>query len=375
MSTTIQARRLRALFTAVIELIGHIELHDVLKDVAAAARSLTGSRYAALGILDPTDPDNMADFVTAGVPPATGKEKRSGSAPDSFPLLDPSGSLIFDPSAPERTPVEHLAAHIKLEQRTFGTIYVFDPYRRQSYDEQDAAVLEALAAAASASVQNIYLKRALTEATVRNDRARIARDLHDDVIQRLFAVGLQLQASLRTIVDHDARASISQSIDDLDQTIQQIRTTIFDLEHSGTNSTRAVLIELTSELADVAGLSHETLFQGPVDTMIGPELRPIIVKAAREMLSNVVKHANAGRVIVTVKAAGSRVTLAVSDDGIGYDPGTAPAGGLGLKNLASRAAALDGSFSIRALLGGGSVATFEIPFDEPAPQGGNLVEA
>lgn len=374
MSTTIQARRLRALFTAVIELIGHIEMGDVLEDVAGAARSLTGSKYAALGILDPTDPDTMADFVTAGVAVRDSGGTNPNSKPTSFPLLDPNGALLFDPSVPERTPGPHLAAHIKLGSRTFGTIYVFDPHRRQGYDEQDTAVLEALATAASASVQNIYLKRALTDATVRNDRARIARDLHDDVIQRLFAVGLQLQASLRTIADHDARASISQSIDDLDQTIQQIRTTIFDLEHSGSNSTRASLIELTSELADVAGLSHEILFQGPVDTMIGPELRTIIVKAAREMLSNVVKHANASRVVVTVSATGPNISLTVSDDGVGFDPRRATAGGLGLKNLASRAAALDGSFSIRALAGGGSVATFEIPFDEPAPQGGNLVE-
>jgi PAS domain S-box-containing protein len=178
---------------------------------------------------------------------------------------------------------------------------------------------------------------------VADDRERIARDLHDTVIQRLFASGLALQA-LGNRVEPDVAGRIDGIVADLDQTIREIRTAIFSLQGARPTdaSVRARCLAVVSESADSLGFTPSTEFDGPIDTM-EPAVSEQLLPTLREALTNVAKHAAATRVRVVVRQAEGRTTLTVADDGQGLaDHG----GGHGLQNLRTRARELGGDLVV-----------------------------
>ncbi len=345
-------------------------MDDVLKEIVAAAKSLTNSSFAAIRLSDSantneiesvvtSDSTNSVDALFSGSPEAEGL--LHAVIADTSPIISNRVTGLKDPQSVCMSPKpdRFLGVPIILQDRRFGAIYVCDKLNNELYDEQDAEVLKALAAAAAAAIHNLNLRQTLSAIELRNDRARIARDLHDDVIQRLFAVGLNLQSSLRMIGSQDARDQIAQAIDYLDQTIQGIRTTIFDLEHSGDHTTRSSLIALTKEIVKPAGIDSEVRFSGPIDSVIGPKLKDYLLKAAREMLTNAVKHSGASHILLTLDVR-ENVRLAVVDNGAGIEVLDAPRGH-GLRNLAQRASVLGGNFQVARLPQGGTEAIFEIP--------------
>ena len=176
------------------------------------------------------------------------------------------------------------------------------------------------------------------------DRARIARDLHDHVIQQLFATGLELQSVAGTLPPGTIADRVSRSIDTLDATIAQTRTVIFALSatRSDTPTVRHRIIDLVNELSSALPQSPQVEFTGPVDLSITGSIADDIVAVAREALTNVVKHASAHHVSVVTGVAESVITLEVIDDGVG-------ASGVkrrsGLANLKERALRRGGTFS------------------------------
>ena len=157
------------------------------------------------------------------------------------------------------------------------------------------------------------------------DRDRIARDLHDHVIQRIFAVGLGLQGLVRRTTDQDTRARLENYADDLDTTISEIRTTIFSLHRqseAGPPSLRGDITALVGEAARVLGFEPEITLIGPIDAAVPPHLSDDILATLRESLSNVVRHARADAVNVLVRVDVDAKTLAlqVEDNGVGIDP-------------------------------------------------------
>ena len=194
---------------------------------------------------------------------------------------------------------------------------------------------------------------------VLEDRDRIGRDLHDLVIQRLFAVGLMLENTGRSADNATTAERVARAVDDIDETIKDIRHTIFEL------SSRSQLASVTSEIeqavamvAPVLGFTPEVIIEGPVDSEIDGELRLQILAVVRETLSNVARHANASQAVLALQV-GAEISLTVFDDGDGVVGG---ARGNGLDNMAARARALGGSFELtRTADNSGTVAAWRVP--------------
>lgn len=149
------------------------------------------------------------------------------------------------------------------------------------------------------------------------DRDRIARDLHDLVIQRLFATGLQLQGAIRKAVDDDVRQRLETAVVDLDMTIRDIRSTIFELQHSREQSVRADVRAVVKEYVPVLGFSPMVRTTGPVDNAVPANLADQMLAVLREALSNVARHAEAQAAMVEVEAEDGRLVLRVTDNGKG----------------------------------------------------------
>jgi two-component system sensor histidine kinase DevS len=194
---------------------------------------------------------------------------------------------------------------------------------------------------------------------VTEDRERIARDLHDTVIQRLFAAGMTLQGAAARVTDSEARIRVERAVDDLDATIKEIRTAIFALQAppDGGPGLRGELVRLTNELRPALGFSPRLQFDGAIEG-IHPEVAENLVPALREALSNVARHASASEVRVIVDAH-DIVCLTVIDDGVGLPDSVV--GGNGLANLTARAEHLGGSCAARRGEAGGCVIEWQVP--------------
>ena len=362
--------RLKDIFAALIDVVSKLDMDETLSLLADHARNLTRSRYAAIGVLDPEGRERLLDFVTSGIEDAD--RHRIGALPSGRGLLGAvissrssisSDAIADDPRSagfPDHHPPMHrfLGVPIITNEQVFGNIYVTDRLDGKTYDEIDLAILETLATGAAAVINNLLLRQALSRAQVEDDRARIARELHDDIVQRLFAVGLQLQAALPSLEDSRAQTFVQQAIGDLDAAIAEIRTTIFELEATRGDSPRAAILDLVSRLCVIANLAHHVIFSGPVDTILTDTTKTLALNVIRELVTNIIKHARANEVRLDVTVSDS-LTIIATDDGIGIHNG--PHTGHGLKNLATKAANHGGTFSIVASPLGGSRATFWIP--------------
>lgn len=190
------------------------------------------------------------------------------------------------------------------------------------------------------------------------DRERIARDLHDQVIQRLFAAGLGLQAVLPRINDPRAVERVAEIVEGLDKAITDIRTTIFRLEPtSPRRSVRADVLDLAEEASRPLGFTPKVVFDGPVDAAVSDRLAPHVLAVVREALANVARHAHATRVLVEL-IADRHVRVIVSDDGVGVGPTDRRSG---LANLRSRAEELGGRLVLLPNPDGGTRVEWSVP--------------
>jgi signal transduction histidine kinase len=192
------------------------------------------------------------------------------------------------------------------------------------------------------------------------DRDRIARDLHDLVIQRLFATGMSLQGTMALVGDSEAANRVEKSIDALDETIRDIRSVIFSLQARGEAEParlRTRILGIAEEMTESLGFAPALRMAGPLDAQVPPPVADQLLAALREALANVAKHASASRVDVSVEA-GPDLVLTVRDDGVGL-PETGRRSGLG--NLADRAGELGGTFRAAAAEGGGTGLEWRVP--------------
>lgn len=181
------------------------------------------------------------------------------------------------------------------------------------------------------------------ELAVISDRERIARELHDSVIQRLFATGLQLQATAMVAPSPDVTGRLEQAVADLDLTIRDIRRTIFELQHRPNGSLRTEIHAVVREYVPALGFTPSVHLDGPVDSLVTPAVREHLLPVLREAVSNVARHAMAHSADVEVRAVGHELRLLVSDDGAGV-PATAVESGI--DNARQRAATLGGTLEL-----------------------------
>jgi signal transduction histidine kinase len=208
---------------------------------------------------------------------------------------------------------------------------------REPFDADDLDLLATFAAQASVVLELARAQQRERRLQVQTDRDRIARDLHDHVVQRIFATALSLDRLSRSLEpEHaDAAARLSRSVDELDGTMAEIRAAIFELhqqEGPEARSVRRVLADVVRQATEGHALQPDVRFRGPVDEL-PRDLVPDLMAVIRELVTNVVRHASASRVSVTV-SVGAEVAVAVADDGIGLPAVTARSG---LANLADRA--------------------------------------
>jgi len=181
------------------------------------------------------------------------------------------------------------------------------------------------------------------ELAVISDRERIARELHDSVIQRLFATGLQLQATAMVATSPDVTGRLEQAVADLDLTIRDIRRTIFELQHRPNGSLRTEIHTVVREYVPALGFTPSVRLDGAVDSLVTPAVREHLLPVLREAVSNVARHAMAHSAHVEVRAGNHELRLLVSDDGAGV-PETAVESGI--DNARQRAATLGGSLEL-----------------------------
>jgi signal transduction histidine kinase len=236
-----------------------------------------------------------------------------------------------------------LGVPIRVRDQVFGNLYLTEKENAPEFSTEDEGLAVALAGAAAIAVENARLHARVRDLTLIEDRERIAADLHDTVIQRLFATGLALQGTVKAIPSPDAAARVVAAVGDLDETIRQIRSTIFALQSPRVpgRGLRAEILSLATEAAASLRFEPHVQLDGPVDAAVDDEVATNLLIVLREALSNVVRHARASRVEITVAVADSYVQAEIHDNGTG--PGTGwRVGGKGLANLSHRAESLGG---------------------------------
>jgi signal transduction histidine kinase len=238
-----------------------------------------------------------------------------------------------------------------------GVLSVARAEGRPSFTAQDLDMAADFAAHASVALELAAARADQQRFMVLEDRSRIAADLHDHVIQRLFAAGLGLQAISGRIADPIARAKLTEQVESLDEAIVAIRTAIFALTTQPRESTpfRHRVIDLVSELGRSLPLSPRLAFTGPVDLAISGELADDMLGVIREGLTNVAKHAGAQETSVSLAVRADAATLEISDDGVGMGSLNHKSG---VANMARRAERWHGAASFESRDGGGTVLTW-----------------
>ena len=363
------------------------ETDEVLSLIAYRARTLTGAHVGLVAL-----PDDDQRLVVEIV---DGRDESSAVLPVAQPLLEiisnwdheclPAGSVAYrvfhegvsqvsltgervlalDPDVPAFGPA--IVVPLSTAERVLGVLVLLwgDTHSHVPRD-----VLELAGSFASQAAVTLVLTEARREherLAVYEDRDRIARDLHDLVIQRLFATGMMLQGVSRIEGVPDAADSrVSRAVDELDETIKEIRQTIFALHEpveGPTSSARGRVLRETSQSAALLGFEPAVRFAGPVDSMLTPEVADQLIAALREALTNAAKHAQARRVEVIVQIQRGEVDLVVTDDGIGIDV-EGPGRRSGVANVAVRAQELGGRFRLeRVSDAGGTRLTWSVPLD------------
>ena len=373
------AEQLRKLLSAVVEIGGDLDLPGVLQRIVETAVELVGATYGALGVLDPTR-THLSDFVTVGL--TDEQRDRIGDLPRGHGIL---GLLIVEP-VPIRLPdltkhpdsygfppghppmASFLGLPLFVRGEVFGNLYLTDKAGGELFTAVDEELATGLATAAAVAIDNARLHSRARELDLIEDRERIARDLHDTVIQRLFATGLSLQAAARLIERDEARERVEAAVDQLDTTVREIRTSIFELQASvparAGDGPRRTLLGLGDELAEAIGTRPVFRFDGPIDAVLDADEARHLAAVVREGLANVAHHAPGSTVSVAVSCADGWLEVTVDDTGPG--PGPARPGGRGLANLASRAEELGGSSTLEPGPTGGSRLVWRAPLARSA---------
>lgn len=365
----IPASRLSDLIGAAARVTGQTELTAVLETVVATAMDLTGAPYGALGVV--SENGQLIQFVHKGVPADIAE--KIGGPPEGRGLL---GAVTWQPD-PIR--LEHAETHpraagfpdhhprfdgflgvsIRIGDDVFGNLYL--GATEGGFTEQDEALIRALALIAGSAISTLRLQARLRRAAVIEDRQRIARDLHDSIIQDLFAVGLSLQAVTAKIPDEEMRSSIEEAASHLDDSITSLRRFIFDLRPPGPGgrNLKDELSELLGRLAVPYEASIGVGVTGPVDDLPAGLVEDVL-QITREAVSNALRHSGADVVSISVSRGIDRLVLTVVDRGKGFDPDTVTRG-MGLDNIQSRAEAAGGEASVNSRLGEGTSVRVVLP--------------
>lgn len=242
-----------------------------------------------------------------------------------------------------------------------GVLLLVREAGRTAFSEKEIDPLRGFAAQAAIAMELAERRLEAEEVAVLKDRDRIARDLHDLAIQRLFATGMTLQSAGRFIEHAEASERVSRAVDDLDETIKIIRSTIFGLRtREGTEGSglRARAVRVVGEAAPVVGFAPSVRMEGLLDTDVPKEIADNVVAVLSEALTNIARHARADHADVVLATDGREVRLSVADNGVGIPPEGRRSG---LRNMAERAEHLGGRLELTRPTDGGTSLVWRVP--------------
>lgn len=360
---------LKALSETVRAISAELSLEQVLQKVARAAQQLLNVKYAALGLHD--GEGRLSRLITVGIDPE--EHKKIGPLPVGRGLL---GHLLHrgepiivnnisgHPSSvgfPENHPPMNrlLGVPIYSKGRLFGALYLTDKRDGSAFVETDQQLVEMLAVHAATAIENAQLYEQTQRLAVLEERERFARDLHDGIIQSIYAVGLALDQAKLDIrpTNYAAREQIEISLKSLASVIKDIRNYIFDLRPEALKyeGLKARLEGLIKELRVNTLLPIKANVAPDVDTFLTETQARHIFHISHEALSNAARHAKANHISYSISREDNKVTVLIEDDGVGFDvhPRITP-GHHGLANIQARAAQLDAFFDIDSNPNGGT---------------------
>jgi signal transduction histidine kinase len=344
---------------------------ETLRVVAGHARKLVGADLATIAL--PTDETTMVIEVVDGHDDGSVPGQRfaqEGSI--SGDVMRTGTTVVLDDtwrdhrreqpqvSAGRLGPGAFVA--LRADGRTFGTLAVLRDRGGAPFSRFEMALIETFAAHASLIVEREQDRQNTARLSLLEDQERIARNLHDTVIQRLFAAGLALQAASGR-PEAVAKRRMSDVVDELDAIINTIRTVIFDVHTGSGTGTRQQVLDVIHEVTADLGFEPAVVFAGPIDTVVAPGLAAELLPTLREALSNVVRHAAAHRIDIDLRIEAGALTLLVSDDGVGGASSSHGEGrvGLGVGNMTSRAVRLGGAFRLDHPPAGGTILSWQVP--------------
>jgi signal transduction histidine kinase len=366
-------RRQEILVNAGLMLASELSLPAVLQRIVGMAAELAGARYAALGVV--SSAGDIEQFVTHGI--SDEERARIGPLPhgrgilgalitDARPLRlrriqDDPRSVGFPPDHPSMT--SFLGVPVAVRGNVFGNLYLTEKIGADEFTKDDEDAIVKLASQAGVAIELTRAQEELHRLALIEDRERIAKELHDDVIQSLFAEGMALQAALSMLDDPKAlETRLNQSVENIDRVIRDLRNYIFGLRPgvAADHQLDRALRDLAAGFAEGAGASIEVETDPEAVSRLAGRV-PDIVQSAREAISNAVRHSGGDQISVTLNLAGDAAILEVIDNGKGFDPERAAGRGHGLANLQARAAALAGELEIESEPGRGTWLRIRIP--------------
>ena len=365
---------------AVLSVTRQMSVHEVLQVIVRSARSLVGARYAALGVPDARD--SFAEFVVDGI--SAEEWKAIGPLPRRHGML----AVLLHGGKPERLdniqldsrfegwPPAHprmthfLGVPVRDGEQVLGIIFAANKMTAKSsgFTDRDQEILTLFATHAAIALTNARLYEQSREASVLTERARLARELHDAVTQKLFSLRAHARA---------AQVLASRSPSSVGEELAQVESLAADAQAE----LRAVIDGLTPPDLAAGGLASSLAKYGalaarahevPVTVTTGADVPALCAEAeaglyrvAQEALHNALRHADASAVTISLSRSGRWVVLSVADDGHGFEPGR-PGGGLGLASMRERARSVGGSLSVDSTLGTGTTVRMKVPMSAKA---------
>lgn len=345
--------RFSTLVEAAAGVVEETDLEHVLRRLVKEARSATGARYAALGVIG--EHGVLTDFIYEGV--TSEQAERIGHLPSGRGVLGAvirlNGTIrledIRDHPDSVGFPTNHppmdgfLGVPVSVGGDAFGSLYLTE--KPDGFTDQDENVVQALSRIAGAAVHTARLQQRLRKLAVVEDRQRIARELHDSVIQEMFAVGLSLQSLSQVVENPQVEARLLDAVEQLDHSVEALRRHIFELRHED-QVPRSIGDDL-EDLVSRMGSAYPAVVRLTVEgedrylSSVNEDVPMIVTEA----LSNALRHSGAANVDVVIAVARGDCSIRVIDDGEGFDVNLSTTG-LGLENLRTRVRRLGGDLSI-----------------------------
>jgi signal transduction histidine kinase len=365
---------LREVSAAVLAVTSHLSVREVLRTILGAAQRLLDAEYAALGV--PDDRGSFGEFLAVGVSDA--QWAAIGPVPRQHGLL---GTMLKSTEPVRLADIRRHpsfegwpAAHPEMSDflgmpivdgdEVLGELFLANKRTPGGFTAQDEELLRLLAAHAAIAIVNARLYERSRELSIVAERARIARELHDAVAQKLFSLRLTAEAA-HTLLPDNPQAAAEQL------------ATVKQLARDSTDELRAIVVglrptDLAGDGLDVALRKQVDLldrvhaatvaYEGPPLPALPPAVEQTVYRVVQEALHNALRHATPRRVTVRVQPGDARLRVEVADDGAGFDPGQAGAGRrLGLASMRERARAAGGRLTVRSAPGQGTTVALELP--------------